>query len=378
MYFDNKNLVIIVPRLHYNLKNLLLNLISDDYSITCYYFNKSNFDYENDNIATIQLRESPISRDIKRIMHKCRIRLFEGFHIPSLVHLIKIIKSKPRVIFLKGTLVFQAITAILSYMYRIEKIILYVQIPIINSNRYKNKLKLKILNLFKFAVVASPVINDSGINNDMINSINNIGRTYFLPFRFSIESANINDKIYKENTTILVVSRFDNFKRIELILKSISIIDFSFDIKLIIAGILYNLDYYNYIVSLIKEYNLEFNIEMYSNLSNAELETLYLRSDIFIHASINDPAPIVVSDAIFYGLPVICSSDNGGTSLIIDGKNGFIFNKSDVSDLSNKLLRYLNDSSLILQHSRESRRISKTLFHERFYKILFNNNRHEE
>ena len=55
-----------------------------------------------------------------------------------------------------------------------------------------------------------------------------------------------------------------------------------------------------------------------------ELKKYFKASDIFIFPSLYDQFGYVVLEALASGLPVICSKNSGASSLIHNGKNGFI------------------------------------------------------
>ena len=64
----------------------------------------------------------------------------------------------------------------------------------------------------------------------------------------------------------------------------------------------------------------------------------YAISDLFVHDSRDEPWGVSVQEAIACNIPVIASNKVGaGYDLIIENKNGFVYNVGDYLDLSNKI-----------------------------------------
>lgn len=61
---------------------------------------------------------------------------------------------------------------------------------------------------------------------------------------------------------------------------------------------------------------------------------LFMSSDIFLYPSQHDAAPLVVIEALSYGIPVICSSQGALPDMIKHGENGFISYNNSTADYS--------------------------------------------
>lgn len=88
---------------------------------------------------------------------------------------------------------------------------------------------------------------------------------------------------------------------------------------LIGAGELQN-EYY----SFINTSNLTSKVKILTRKEGLELKKYFKASDIFIFPSLYDQFGYVVLEALASGLPVICSKNSGASSLIVNGKNGFV------------------------------------------------------
>ena len=99
----------------------------------------------------------------------------------------------------------------------------------------------------------------------------------------------------------------------------------------------------------------------------------YALSDVFILPSISEPWGLVVNEAMICGLPIIISSRVGASfDLIKDGVNGFIFDPFNAKELTELMLRFVNedvDKSLM---GKESKEIIKEFTVEKFALNMFN------
>ncbi|MBI9102597.1 MAG: glycosyltransferase family 4 protein [Spirochaetales bacterium] len=81
----------------------------------------------------------------------------------------------------------------------------------------------------------------------------------------------------------------------------------------------------------------------------------YLKADVFVLPTIRDPWALVVNEAMYYGLPVICSNRAGARDVVLG--NGFIINPFDEEDLYLALKEFVNRPELCWKMGRRSREI---------------------
>jgi glycosyltransferase involved in cell wall biosynthesis len=106
-------------------------------------------------------------------------------------------------------------------------------------------------------------------------------------------------------------------------------LDIKINLKLVGVFHKYN-KYYNELTEVIN--NSKHNITVEMNLEPERMEDIYLNSDLFILPSYKEPAAYSVLEAMSYGLPVICSNDNG-TSCYLDKE--YVFKARDKNSLIN-------------------------------------------
>jgi glycosyltransferase involved in cell wall biosynthesis len=100
-----------------------------------------------------------------------------------------------------------------------------------------------------------------------------------------------------------------------------------------------------------------------------ELPLVYAISDVFVHSAHNEPWGVSVAEAMASGLPVITSSRVGaGCDLIVEGKNGYIYEVGDSEELSRKL-----QQTLEMAKSGKHRAYNKQILAEWDYRATWNN-----
>lgn len=86
-----------------------------------------------------------------------------------------------------------------------------------------------------------------------------------------------------------------------------------------------NSDYANYIVGLIRKYQLEEHIEFLGSLNAEKMCEAYLRSNVFVCASTIENSSNSLGEAMLLGMPVVASYVGGLSSMMTHGKEGFFF-----------------------------------------------------
>lgn len=91
----------------------------------------------------------------------------------------------------------------------------------------------------------------------------------------------------------------------------------------------------------------------------SELVAQYDQSDIFVLPSRYDTYGVVGHEAASAGLPLVISSNAGvSETLVEEGKNGFVFENENSSELAKKLVTLINSSSMRQEFGLHSRRMA--------------------
>ncbi|RIA08219.1 glycosyltransferase involved in cell wall biosynthesis [Flavobacteriaceae bacterium MAR_2010_72] len=84
----------------------------------------------------------------------------------------------------------------------------------------------------------------------------------------------------------------------------------------------------------------------YDNDKFQELAT----SDVFVFPTLNDCFPLSILEAMQMHLPVISTSNGAISDMIEHNINGFIVKEGSVKDLSNAMIKYIENTDLIIEH----------------------------
>lgn len=95
------------------------------------------------------------------------------------------------------------------------------------------------------------------------------------------------------------------------------------------------------IMKIADTYGIDVRILGYLNQN--ELSILYSIADVFLMPSISDANPLTCIEALWEGLPLLVSKNVGNyPEVISEGKNGFVFDYSNVKELESIIDNFLN------------------------------------
>lgn len=106
-------------------------------------------------------------------------------------------------------------------------------------------------------------------------------------------------------------------------------------------------------------------IKYVGEMSQRRLNSYFASLDLLVCPSRDDPMPVVVTQAMQYGIPCIVSDQVGQSEYIIDGENGFIFPSENVEALKEKITCCIDDKNNLKKIGAESRKIYEKFFSEK-------------
>lgn len=118
--------------------------------------------------------------------------------------------------------------------------------------------------------------------------------------------------------------------------------------KMILAGLIYagqeSQSYYDKVLTLIKQYGLESEVELVTNKSNI---IDYMRAcDILIHPSDSEGLGMVIMEAMCLKKVVVCNAVGGTIDMVLDGFTGYLTRYNNVEDYVGRIEQLYNDKSL--------------------------------
>jgi len=87
-------------------------------------------------------------------------------------------------------------------------------------------------------------------------------------------------------------------------------------------------------------------VKFFGKIPREKVPEMYKLADIYVISSLFEGMPIALLEAMFNGLPIIGSNVNGINNLISHKKNGLLFERENIDDLTNKIKELLNDTNL--------------------------------
>lgn len=205
-----------------------------------------------------------------------------------------------------------------------------------NNKRYINILKNKYYNIDYLFALTKTLEDDYKkflIKNKHTKVVLVPNMLYYIPSKQS--------KLDKKN--IITISRLDYGKRNDDIIKAFSKIKEK-DWKLYIIG---DGKEFNSLNDLINDLNMNDRIILTGYKNKEEIEEYMLNSSLFLMASETEGLPMVLLEAMSYGIPCIAYEVASGVNDIIDNnKTGYIIKNRNEEEYIEKVEKVINDSKL--------------------------------
>lgn len=173
----------------------------------------------------------------------------------------------------------------------------------------------------------------------------------FLPQTLETKNKLREEYSYSPDDFILIyVAELSYRKNQELLIKAVSkLTDQIPNIKLLLVGLG---DFHDKYSELIKNLAIEDKVELlgYRN----DVPSLMQLADLAVSASRQEGLPVNVMEAMATGLPLVVSNCRGNRDLVVDGKNGYVYDLKDTNKLSDSLINLYKDKELRSKFSKNS------------------------
>ena len=135
-------------------------------------------------------------------------------------------------------------------------------------------------------------------------------------------------------------------------------------VKFVLAGGALSKSFLQIIEQLISDLKLTKDVEMVGAVYGPAKERLFYTSDIFVFPSYFEleTFPLVNLEAMHAGLPIVSSNEGCIPEVVLDGINGYIVDPKDVKQLSDRVLRLVNDEQLRIKMGKAGRKIYEESF----------------
>ncbi len=187
-----------------------------------------------------------------------------------------------------------------------------------------------------------------------------VGRGAYIPFCIRTEGRPVKAFAPRKRVRLLCVAAFHERKEILLLITAVKRLP---EVSLTIVGHYSGPARKGYYGRVLRA-SRGLPVRVLRNLSQKELEKQYLDADLFVLPSRREPASYSNLEAMAYGLPVVCSDDNGTACYLRPGRNGERFRAGDARSLERALRRILFkkegiDWERMAAYGKESRRIAE-------------------
>ena len=195
----------------------------------------------------------------------------------------------------------------------------------------------------------------SGIDLERFASHKSVDKKSFL----------LKNNIPQDKIIIGTVGRLDKLKNQELLIDAAKLlVEKNPNIYFIIIGdetdSITGKGYKQKLVDKIRYLGIDNSVSFFGFTNN--IENYFDVMDIFVLPTDKESFGYVLIEAMAKGIPVLATNQGGPKEIIIDNKNGYLFDPNNVSDLTEKLLLLINDSTLRGDMGEASKKIAKSRF----------------
>ncbi|WP_435151295.1 glycosyltransferase family 4 protein [Candidatus Pelagibacter bacterium nBUS_44] len=175
-----------------------------------------------------------------------------------------------------------------------------------------------------------------------------------IPYGVDLKEFNKNQKIHN-NFIILNVGQISLRKGSYYLLKAFMDLNLK-DCELHFVG---NIDFD--MKNIIGQFKKNKNIKFFNHVPQNKLKNFYNNSDIFVIPSIEEGMAVVQLQAMACGLPVISTTNSGGSDIIDENENGYVIKIRDIEQLKKKI-SYLYYNRQVLKRFSENSFIKANKF----------------
>jgi glycosyltransferase involved in cell wall biosynthesis len=195
---------------------------------------------------------------------------------------------------------------------------------------------------------AQSYINENGFENTRVFPVG-LDDSKFKGFqKFDVKEKY---KIPKNNKLLCYIGVFEARRNIDFLLKiAKELAHDSYTLILVGDGETKPL-----VQQIIKEEGLE-NVHLAGKVDQDLLPNFYQQSDLFLLASDYEIYGMVVLESLYFGCPVVSTQTAGPSDIIVDGKNGYLFDDMDIDNWTIKIKASVGrfDRASISSHCKES------------------------
>lgn len=164
--------------------------------------------------------------------------------------------------------------------------------------------------------------------------------------------------IKDDETVLLMVSRLTSEKNVEFVFRSVRNILNKEKVKFLVVS-------NGYLMPKLKEFcskeNISEKVIFCGEVKREEIKNYFAAADIFVYGSKSETQGMIITEAMYMGLPVVALNATGINSLVLNKGNGFLVSENE-KEFEVAVLKLINDKDLREKFSETSARIAKMKF----------------
>jgi 1,2-diacylglycerol 3-alpha-glucosyltransferase len=165
--------------------------------------------------------------------------------------------------------------------------------------------------------------------------------------------------IADDEILLFMVSRLTSEKNVEFVFRSVLDILKNNKVKFIVVGDGYLLPK---LQKFCEDNEISDKIIFAGIIGRNEIKNYFAAGDIFIYGSKSETQGMILTEAMYAGLPIVAICATGVTSLVRNNKNGFLTCATDEKEFAYMVTKLMLDKDLRKKTGEESTRIAKEKF----------------
>lgn len=344
----------IAPRFHTNQAEVVRYLIGRGINVSFFVAGVGQSEVHQDVAPTLLefVNHGFLRRWLKNFDDNPYFNLFR-LGIPNVSSLRRLARQHPDLTIIRTPITVVGLVTALLLRWLGSKLVFYTQTPLYRDDR---GIKDKLLNFYALAMGAvwiTPCRGQTALGAPLANS-------FFLPF--SAFPQCYEKRWFQDGrVAILMVGKFLPRKRHDLLLDALARLPDPSAFRVTLVGELSDVTGSKTMDALIERISqLNFEVDIRTNLSYEEVMKLYLSHDLFVLPSENESASVSNLEAMSYGLPVVVSSCNRTGDYA--GDSGWVFRSQSLEDLALVLKDAISDREELKRRGAMAREIVEREF----------------
>lgn len=235
------------------------------------------------------------------------------------------------------------------------------------SDAYSNVYKLTVDNYNRYADLQC-------FQNSYVVAVSNIAKKNFekyypnrvesiLPYGIPDEANIIDDCCSKRKIVFATIGNISELKAQHIFARAARLVVESeaYDVEFLIIGHYEKNEYFYELKNLVNNVN---EIKLIGEKTREELKKIFKEIDVVVCTSMEETMSLAITEGMMYGKVCVSSDSTGMAQYIIDGENGFIFERGNVNMLYEKM-------KYIIQYRDEMPKVKCNARHtyEKFFSI---------